>query len=385
MTSNPWQVESIQAFYCLKCPECDFDSKEENLFESHATANHPLSLALFDKEHIEIETYKDNIISELTDNVYELKKNEEEFKIDLVKEEPMSDFYNYPEVSVTKENSVLDISKIKEEITFADPLDIIVDTKSNPDRFVKPHSYGNLETNDLDKSHESSVDHLSNLSEESILPKEEVPLVIQNYPISMSVHLIRCAICNLGFPFKTDLKTHIESVHVANKQNKCSACDSSFSSKQSLIVHISSVHDGTPFITKIDESSKSHISSKYRNNKPFKCPNCESRYTEKRNLKSHIATVHEGKENKCSICDKSFSNSHILKSHIFSIHEKKKPFKCSDCETRFSQKRSLIVHIAKVHEGNKPFKCITCDAGFTANSSLKKHIATVHEKNKPFK
>ena len=50
MTSNPWQVESIQAFSCLKCPECDFDTKEENLFENHAKENHPLSLVFFDKE-----------------------------------------------------------------------------------------------------------------------------------------------------------------------------------------------------------------------------------------------------------------------------------------------------------------------------------------------
>ena len=49
MTSNPWQVESIQAFSCLKCPECDFDTKGENLFENHAKENHPLSLVLFDR------------------------------------------------------------------------------------------------------------------------------------------------------------------------------------------------------------------------------------------------------------------------------------------------------------------------------------------------
>ena len=36
MTANPWQVESIQDFSCLKCPECSFDTKEENLFENHA-------------------------------------------------------------------------------------------------------------------------------------------------------------------------------------------------------------------------------------------------------------------------------------------------------------------------------------------------------------
>ena len=34
--NNPWQVESVQAFLALKCPECVFTSKEEHLFQDHA-------------------------------------------------------------------------------------------------------------------------------------------------------------------------------------------------------------------------------------------------------------------------------------------------------------------------------------------------------------
>ena len=50
MDQISWAVESIQAFYYLKCPECDFDTREENSFENHATENHPLSLVLFGKQ-----------------------------------------------------------------------------------------------------------------------------------------------------------------------------------------------------------------------------------------------------------------------------------------------------------------------------------------------
>ena len=49
-TTNPWQVDSIQAFSFLKCPECIFDTKEEELFQDHAIENHPLSFVLFGKE-----------------------------------------------------------------------------------------------------------------------------------------------------------------------------------------------------------------------------------------------------------------------------------------------------------------------------------------------
>ena len=66
MAQNPWAVDSIKAFYFLKCPECDFDTKEENSFETHATKNHPLSLVLFGKK-------SDN---EDFDSIYELTLNE---------------------------------------------------------------------------------------------------------------------------------------------------------------------------------------------------------------------------------------------------------------------------------------------------------------------
>ena len=49
MNSNPWQVDSIQIFYCLKCPECMFFSQEEFDFKHHAMENHPMSDLLFGK------------------------------------------------------------------------------------------------------------------------------------------------------------------------------------------------------------------------------------------------------------------------------------------------------------------------------------------------
>ena len=47
--NNPWQVESIEAFYFLKCPECMFFTKADSTFYKHAVENHSLSFALFGK------------------------------------------------------------------------------------------------------------------------------------------------------------------------------------------------------------------------------------------------------------------------------------------------------------------------------------------------
>ena len=55
MEINPWLVKSVQAFSCLKCPECVFFSTEEKIFQDHAIKNHSLSFALFGKPTNEAE------------------------------------------------------------------------------------------------------------------------------------------------------------------------------------------------------------------------------------------------------------------------------------------------------------------------------------------
>ena len=78
---NPWNVESIQDFSCLKCPECAFFTKEENYFENHAIKKHLLSAVFFDEKssheiedkvkdkvqvdvnHVDIDNIKKNLLT----------------------------------------------------------------------------------------------------------------------------------------------------------------------------------------------------------------------------------------------------------------------------------------------------------------------------------
>ena len=48
LDENPWNVKSVMDFSCLKCPECVFFTKDQNYFEDHAIAKHPLSAILFE-------------------------------------------------------------------------------------------------------------------------------------------------------------------------------------------------------------------------------------------------------------------------------------------------------------------------------------------------
>ena len=47
MSSNPWLVESIEAFNFFCCPECVYRCQDEFTFQVHALQNHPQSQSLF--------------------------------------------------------------------------------------------------------------------------------------------------------------------------------------------------------------------------------------------------------------------------------------------------------------------------------------------------
>ena len=101
MAHNPWKVESIKAFYFLKCPECDFDTKEENSFENHATENHPLSFVLFDKKYVESDFNTIDIKEE------PLSHSDTQIRYDDQKSSIHNQFS--PLSSVTENNSMLDL------------------------------------------------------------------------------------------------------------------------------------------------------------------------------------------------------------------------------------------------------------------------------------
>ena len=83
---NPWQVESIEAFYFLKCPQCLFFTQKDSSFYHHAVENHPLSLILFGKPTIEIinplEILDLPVKIETPENSSEVKNNENSLEVD---------------------------------------------------------------------------------------------------------------------------------------------------------------------------------------------------------------------------------------------------------------------------------------------------------------
>ena len=111
---NPWFVDSIHVFWHLKCPECTFDSKEENIFQVHAIENHPLSYTLFSSETSE-----------------ELENNEKPI-VDNIKTENLNQDYN-------ESYSIQDMKKDHQESNFNKGLE-------NTNDLVLPSNFPELHT-----------------------------------------------------------------------------------------------------------------------------------------------------------------------------------------------------------------------------------------------
>ena len=65
---NPWQVESVQDFIYINCPECVFKTKEGSSFQNHAIQNHPQSHIFFDTQYDDVKPDPLNLNSEIKVN-----------------------------------------------------------------------------------------------------------------------------------------------------------------------------------------------------------------------------------------------------------------------------------------------------------------------------
>ena len=107
MSFNPWKVESIKAFYYLKCPECKFDTKEESSFQDHAIENHPMSYELFGKNKVLSYFGKKKSVKA------------KEFDSVMIKEGQMSDFDENIKVDFAEmvgEGDLPEIGEVKKEL-----------------------------------------------------------------------------------------------------------------------------------------------------------------------------------------------------------------------------------------------------------------------------
>ena len=111
-----------------------------------------------------------------------------------------------------------------------------------------------------------------------------------------------CPECDRVFTFKSELKRHIEVVHLKIKSHKCEQCGKGFSQKCMLEDHVNAVH---------------------LKKREHQCQDCGSSFARLSQLNRHISAVHLlEKTHECPECDKSFARRDRLKSHVMAVHVK---------------------------------------------------------------
>ena len=236
---SPWHVESIQAFWFLRCPECPFDTKEEYIFQDHAVENHPGSFALFGK----------TVKEETLDNAYEIEDQNSDFHDNFDNHEPLPEplFLSTisPEVHIKEE--------IPDDTETVDPNFEVTEKKM---KFCKICGNEFARNSDLKR-------HVATIHE------GEKPF--------------KCYLCDESFSVKKSLVKHVESIHKTNYEPfKCSLCDSRYSKRSTLKEHVDSVHEGK---------------------KAFQCSECDKSFSVQTLLDKHVKAAHKKeKSNEPVLC-----------------------------------------------------------------------------------
>ena len=131
---------------------------------------------------------------------------------------------------------------------------------------------------------------------------------------------VQCASCDKIFKYKSELRVHVERIHLKLKDYLCDKCDKSFSTKAYLNDHLSTHEE-----------------------KKFTCLMCGVKLSRKRILIKHMKNVHIKSAEKIKIEQPKRNNQ-------TPIPEK---FPCHLCGKLFSYNRTLRKHIRKHDVGRK--------------------------------
>ena len=314
---NPWQVNSIQAFSCLKCPECVFDTKEENNFKNHALDNHPLSFVLFGKNEVDTDALIDTD-DKISDNC--------DANITLGGETLSLEVQNNPK--------------------------IVEDESSN---------------NDADYS-DKHFDDVSVVKSEPIEDIVVEPLIEYTDEEIDEVSSINCNQCDFVCEFKTSLNRHTMTFHGNRKyfdsEFKCKICGNGYKSNEGLATHFSYEHEKSPlkcdlcsFTCSSTFGLKNHNSEAHegkRKTHTYQCHMCQYSSNYKESLKAHLHLVHKQFDSELAtmITKRNKAKRQYHKKQVNSIEPKKSEFEEGLTEnanvTNYSEEH--FVEVGKIKE-----------------------------------
>lgn len=224
-----------------------------------------------------------------------------------------------------------------------------------------------------------------------------------------------CPLCDFQYQKKSQLSSHIKSMHAGESYLTCPQCPYSCLTQEVLDNHVSSpahVEEKRtlcPLCGTATKDIRQHLKRTHNDDRPFLCSQCgfkaktatnlsthmiihdpvkrvtcalcQYKCRTKDQLKRHLVKHSSDKSHQCSLCDFACKTGMSLKRHM-QIHQTPNKYVCSVCEFTTHDKILLRQHKAKEHVLKALHKCQECNIKFDRAVELKKHAMAVHKSDR---
>lgn len=166
-----------------------------------------------------------------------------------------------------------------------------------------------------------------------------------------------CELCDYCCSQENKLKDHIKDKHAREKKYTCPLCQTKCATNSALDLHFRKHTGEKPYVCKICDFRSSHISNLKRHvqrmhikDKKFSCHLCEYTCVTEELLNVHLRKHTSDKPFACLLCNYRSSRIYSLNDHIRYKHTGETRFSCHICDYKCVSKGAFYRHINK-HRG----------------------------------
>ena len=424
LSKNPWKVYNLQEFLRFLCPECNFLSKDENEFHSHAIKNHDQAKEIWDKG-VESENISEQHKEMGEADVYQKSKthlkNKDSAIFDIVPNMRMVEATKILEKSFNTKNidvptsdqdrdivqnldidfDSLEVQSILENIDtlcgyddFRDDFDRYpINTSLDSFQWMKKYSYVAERMQKFRTDRElkllsnvpliRKVNHVSEDKSddkfENIKKRNKRKLIVK---ICDKTKKFKCPIegCYSKYELIGSLQNHIRNhpklkVKVQKEKQEmttvqCNQCG--WKSNPTITEFANLKLDRHLFYHHFSHFNSNHTSD-------FMCDICGMKFFDQGDLEKHKTQLH-GEEKVCETCGETFKASVDLKKHM-QAHKASKLMECELCGKQIKGATRLKVHKKRAHQNESLRTCHICAKVLYNRCELYKHYMNDHSQS----
>lgn len=219
----------------------------------------------------------------------------------------------------------------------------------------------------------------------------------------LKMYNIICHTCQMSFETKQSWEIHKKLIHPEGSQLKCEICFQLFAAEEQLTKHmqihcqpknVNSDKQTNESVEEIGNKTEIILPESKSNNQQrqtdggYECSDCGKIFVCSNTLESHKSLFHTSPGSRlgfsCETCEKSFVTRYDLNLHKLYVHDPNgSKSNCDICGKSFQFIYQLHDHIDNMHLNIANYKCITCDMTFKHSPGLTSH-ERLHKGCKPY-